>query len=181
MATTDALMQEMIDEFQLRKLVNAYCRAVDRGDYAQLQNLYHHDAVDAHGDFSAGTADDFLNQLAAARPYIQSMQHNVTTMNFAIRGHAAEGEIYTIAIHTLAGKGRDVDLVVGGRYLDKYEKRDDAWNLIERTIVTDWAHVNDPSKMDLSHPITRHTPRGTPDANDPSYRFFSLLNSARSE
>jgi ketosteroid isomerase-like protein len=181
MATTDAVLQEMIDEFQLRKLVNAYCRAVDRGDFARLRILYHPDAVDAHGDFSEGTADDFLDQLAAAHPYIRSMQHNITTMNFAISGRAAEGEIYTIAIHTLAGKGRDVDLVVGGRYLDKYEKRDDAWKLIERTIVTDWARVNDPSTMDLSHPITRDTLKGTPDANDPSYRFFSLLNGARSE
>ena len=126
MATTDDVLQEMIDEFQLRKLVHAYCRAVDRGDFAQLQTLYHHDAVDAHGEFSAGSAKDFLDQLAAARPYIRSMQHNITTVNFAISGNAAEGEIYTIAIHTLAGRSRDLDLVVGGRYLDKYEKRDDA-------------------------------------------------------
>lgn len=176
MATTDTVLQEMIDEFQLRKLVHAYCRAVDRGDIAQLQTFYHHDAVDAHGGFSVGTADHFLDQLTAARPYIRSMQHNITTMNFAISGHAAEGEIYTIAIHTLAGSGRDLDLVVGGRYLDKYEKRDDGWKIIERTIVTDWARVNDPSSMDLSHPITKDTLRGTPDANDPSYRFFSLLH-----
>jgi hypothetical protein len=53
---------------------------------------------------------------------------------------------------------RDVD-VVGGRYLDKYEKRDDTWKLLARTIVTDWAQVNDPSLVDLSHPITRDTIR----------------------
>ncbi len=181
MATTGTVLQEMIDEFQLRKLVHAYCRAVDRGDLAQLKNLYHQDAVDAHGGFSAGTADHFLNQLNAARPYIRSMQHNITTVNFAISGRAAEGEVYTISIHTLAGSGRDLDVVVGGRYLDKYEKRDGAWKIIERTIVTDWAHVNDPSSVDLSHPITRDTLKGTPDANDPSYRFFSLLYGARSD
>ncbi len=179
MATTDTVLQEMIDEFQLRKLVHSYCRAVDRGDFARLQDLYHQDAVDAHGGFSAGTADDFLDQLSAARPYLRSMQHNITTENFAISGYEAEGEIYTIAVHTLAGSGRDVDLVVGGRYLDKYEKRDGAWKFIERTIVTDWARVNDPSTMDLSHPITRDTPRGTPDANDPSHRFFSLLHDGK--
>jgi hypothetical protein len=181
MATADALLQEMIDEFQLRKLVHTYCRLVDRGDFASLQDLYHHDAVDGHGGFSAGTSDDFLIQLEAARAHIRFMQHNITTTNFAINGTSAEGEIYTIAVHTLAGKGQDVDLVVGGRYLDKYEKRDGAWKLIERAIVTDWARLNDPSTMDLSHPITRDTPRGTPDANDPSYQFFSLLNSARTE
>jgi hypothetical protein len=42
-------LQEMLDEFQLRKLVHRYCRAVDRGDDAQLRSLYHHDAQDHHG------------------------------------------------------------------------------------------------------------------------------------
>ena len=73
MATTDPVLQEMIDEFALRRLVHAYCRAVDRGDTETLRNLYHHDAVDAHGGFSAGTPDQFLQQLTAARPYIRSM------------------------------------------------------------------------------------------------------------
>jgi ketosteroid isomerase-like protein len=179
MSATEALMQEMLDEFQLRKLVHAYCRAVDRGDLAKLRELYHHDAEDAHGAFSSGSADDFLAALAAARPYIRSMQHNITTVNFAVSGDSAEGEIYTIATHTFSAGDRDVDVVVGGRYLDKYEKRDDTWKLIERTIVTDWAHVNDPSSVDLSHPITRDTLKGSPDADDPSLKFFSLLSAQR--
>jgi len=176
MATTDTVLQEMIDEFQLRRLVHAYCRAVDRGDMQQLRDLYDHDATDAHGGFSGGSADLFIEQITAARPYIRSMQHNITTVNFAIAGDAAEGEIYTIAVHTLVGAGRDVDVVVGGRYLDKYEKRSNTWKFIERTIVADWARVDDPSSMDLSHPITRDSLRGTLDSSDPSYQFFSLLN-----
>jgi hypothetical protein len=176
MPATEALLQEMLDEFQLRKLVHGYCRAVDRGDLAKLRELYHSDAEDAHGAFSTGSADDFLGELAAARPYIRSMQHNITTVNFAIDGNSAEGEVYTIATHTFGAGDRDVDVVVGGRYLDKYEKRADTWKFIERTIVTDWAHVNDPSLVDLGHPITRDTLKGSPGADDPSQRFFSLLS-----
>lgn len=175
MTTTDAALQEMLDEFQLRKLVHAYCRAVDRGDTAALRNLYHDDAVDTHGGFSAGGVDRLLQELVAARPYLRSMQHNVTTANFAIAGDRAEGEIYTIAVHTLAGRERDTDLVIGGRYLDKYEKRFDTWKIVERTIVTDWARVNDPSAMVASHPIIDDTLKGTLDQTDPSFGFFSLL------
>jgi len=69
--------------------------------------------------------------------------------------------------------------VVGGRYLDKYEKRDGTWKFSRRMIVTDWAHVNDPSSVDLSHPITRDTPRGAPDANDPSYQFLLATDQRR--
>jgi ketosteroid isomerase-like protein len=175
MAPSEAQLQEMLDEFELRRLVHRYCRAVDRGDIAHLRDLYHHDATDDHGSVATGSADELLDAITAARPYIRSMQHNVTTVNFAIDGDTAEGEIYTIATHTFSARDRDVDVVVGGRYLDKYEKRDGRWKFSQRMIVTDWAHVNDPSTVDLRHPITRDTPRGAPDANDPSHQFFSLL------
>ncbi|MCK0174830.1 MULTISPECIES: nuclear transport factor 2 family protein [Mycobacteriaceae] len=166
----------MLDEFQLRKLVHSYSRFVDRGDIEALRGLYHHDAEDDHGAFSTGSVDGFLQGLIASRPYLRSMQHHITTVNFAVDGDRAEGEIYSIATHTFAAKGRDVDVTVGGRYLDKYRRHDGTWKFSERKIVTDWATVDDPSRLDLSHPITRDTATGCPDANDPSYGYFSLLS-----
>ena len=178
MATAPPDVQEMLDEYALRKLVHGYCRAVDRGDLETLRSLYHHDAQDSHGSFSSGSVDTFLRTLAESRPYIRSMQHHITTTNFAINGDTAEGEIYSIATHSFAASDGETEVVVGGRYLDKYEKRDDTWKLTTRSIITDWAHVNDPSAVDMSHPITRDTPQGRPGSNDPSYGFFSLLRPA---
>ena len=60
-------------------------------------------------------------------------------------------------------------------YHDRYEKRSGAWGFVERSIVTDWARVTDPSTMDHGHPITRDTARGTPDDDDPAHRFFTLF------
>jgi hypothetical protein len=168
-------LDEMLDDYALRKLVHAYCRAVDRGDFETLRSLYHDDAEDSHGSFSSGSVDTFLRTLAETRPYIRSMQHHITTTNFAISGDIAEGEIYSIATHSFATGNGDTEVVVGGRYLDKYERRDGAWKFITRCIVTDWAHVNVPSRVDVSHPITRDTPQGRPGADDPSHDFFSLL------
>ena len=168
-------VREMLDEYALRKLVHGYCRAVDRGDLDALRDLYHPDAEDSHGSFSAGSADAFLAALAESRPYLRSMQHHITTVNFAIDGDAAEGEIYSVATHTFAVGDRETEVIIGGRYLDKYRKRDGAWRFAARRVVTDWAHVNDPSVVDLSHPITRDTPRGSPGPDDPSYSFFRLL------
>jgi SnoaL-like protein len=173
----DPRVQEMLDEHQLSRLVHAYCRAVDRGDLELVRSLYHRDAVDSHGAFSGGSVDEFVAMLDAARPHLRSMQHHVTTVNFAVSGTVAEGEVYTIATHTLISGARDVDVTVGGRYLDKYEKRDGVWGFVERSIVTDWARVDDPSPVQFGHPLTRDTPRGTPDTDDPSHRFFSLLGS----
>jgi hypothetical protein len=168
----------MLDDYALRKLVHAYCRAVDRGDLDTLRSLYHHDADDSHGSFSSGAVETFVRTLAETRPYIRSMQHHITTINFAIRGDVAEGEIYSIATHSLAAGDGETEVLVGGRYLDKYEKRDGTWKFTTRRIVTDWAHVNDPSAVDVSHPITRDTPRGHPGPDDPSHEFFSLLGAS---
>lgn len=174
-ATPDPLVQEMLDEFALRKLVHGYCRAVDRGDIVTLRSLYHQDADDDHGAFSSGSVDDFLRTLVDARPYLRSMQHHITTTNFAISGDRAEGEIYSIATHTFVSGDGETELIIGGRYLDKYEKRDGAWKFTTRQIVTDWAHVHNPSTVDMSHPMTRATSFGSPGPDDPSSTFFSLL------
>ncbi|ADU00426.1 nuclear transport factor 2 family protein [Mycolicibacterium gilvum] len=167
-----ASLRNLLDEHRLRALVHRYCRAVDRGDVEALRTLYHDDADDAHGDFSSGSVRDFIAGIAAARPYLRSMQHHVTTTNFAIAGNVAEGEIYMIATHTLIADGRDVDVVVGGRYLDRYEKRDGTWKFVARAIVTDTAHVLDPSTRD---PVTRGTPLGSMGDDDPAHAFFTLL------
>jgi hypothetical protein len=165
----------MLDEYALRKLVHGYCRAVDRGDLDTLRDLYHDDADDSHGSFSSGSVDTLLRTLAETRPYIRSMQHHITTTNFAIDGDVAEGEIYSIATHLFAARDGETEVVVGGRYLDKYEKRNGTWKFRARAIVTDWAHVHDPSTVDLGHPMTRDTPQGRPGPDDPSQEFFSLL------
>ncbi|WP_292981560.1 nuclear transport factor 2 family protein [Mycobacterium sp.] len=173
MASPD--VQEMLDDYALRKLVHSYCRAVDRGDLDALRDLYHPDAQDSHGSFSSGSVETFLRTLAESRPYIRSMQHHITTTNFVIDGDMAEGEVYSIATHSFAAGDRDTEVIVGGRYLDKYEKRSGTWKFTTRCIVTDWAHVNDPSHIDVSHPITRDTPQGRPGSDDPSLEFFSSL------
>ncbi len=175
MAPPDPVLQEMLDEHALRKLVHGYCRAVDRGDTETLRGMYHPDAVDGHGAFSTGSVDDFLGRLAASRKHLRSMQHHITTVNFAIDGDRAEGEIYSIATHTFAAKHGETEVIVGGRYLDKYQKRDGTWRFLERTIVTDWAHVHDPSSVDLRHPMVKDSPKGSLGPDDPSFALFSLL------
>lgn len=169
----------MLDEYALTKLVHTYCRAVDRGDLEMLRSLYYDDAQDRHGAFSSGSVADFIQTLAASRKFLRSMQHHVTTTNFAVNGNYAEGEIYSIATHIIDSSGLDSEVVIGGRYLDKYEKRHDSWKITERQIVTDWVHVNESSVPGFSHPMTRGTATGSPGPDDPSHTFFTLLGTTR--
>lgn len=163
----------MLARDELHQLVNAYCRAVDRADYDALRSLYHPEATDSHGSFSTGGVEQFIAQLQAAEPYVRVSQHNITTTNFVVEGDTARGEIYCLVFHTFAGPERDVDVIIGGRYLDTYAKHDGRWKFGRRTIVADWAYQNDPSRVDFAHPSTRGSLRGQPGQADPSIGVFT--------
>jgi hypothetical protein len=169
----EAKLALMLDRDELHALVTAYCRAVDRADYDTLRQLYHPEATDSHGSFSTGGVENFIAQLAAAEPYVRVSQHNITTTNFVIDGERARGEIYCQVFHTFAGREHDIDVIIGGRYLDEYTKHEGRWKFSRRTIVADWSYQNDPSQVNFEHPSTRGSLRGKPGQADPSIDFFT--------
>jgi hypothetical protein len=168
----EAKLTLMLARDELHQLVTAYCRAVDRADYVALRSLYHPGAIDSHGSFSTGGVERFIAQLQAAEPYVRVSQHNITTTNFVVEGDGARGEIYCLVFHTFAGPDHDIDVIIGGRYLDTYIKNDGHWKFLQRTIVADWAYQNDPSQVDFGHPSTRGSLRGKPGQADPSISLF---------
>jgi hypothetical protein len=172
----EAKLALMLARDELHQLVNAYCRAVDRADYETLRSLYHPDATDSHGSFSAGGVEQFIAQLRAAEPYVRVSQHNITTTNFVIEGDTARGEIYCLVFHTFVGPEHHIDVIIGGRYLDEYTQYDGRWTFRQRTIVADWAYQNDPSQVDFGHPSTRGSLRGEPGQGDPSVGLFTPPN-----
>jgi hypothetical protein len=169
----EAKLALLLARDELHQLVTAYCRAVDRADYVALRSLYHPDAIDSHGSFSTGGVERFIAQLQAAEPYVRVSQHNITTTNFVIEGDTGRGEIYCLVFHTFAGPKHDIDVIIGGRYLDTYTKHDGRWKFIQRTIVADWAYQNDPSQVDFGHPSTLGSLRGKPGQSDPSIGLFT--------
>ena len=173
MVVDEAKLALMLARDELHQLVTAYCRAVDRADYDALRSLYHPDATDSHGSFSTGGVEQFIAQLQAAEPYVLVSQHNITTTNFVIDGDTGRGEIYCLVFHTFAGPEHDIDVIIGGRYLDRYTKHDGRWKFTQRTIVADWAYQNDPSQMNFGHPSTRGSLRGKPGQADPSISLFA--------
>jgi hypothetical protein len=169
-------IRELLDKQALTELIHAYCNAADRHDNDKMRTLYHPDAIDEHGSFSQGSAMDFIDRLPQIQQPMQILQHHVTTTNLKLAGDYAEGEIYVLAFHKIRkDDSSSFDLLIGGRYFDKYAKRDGTWKFLHRSVVADWAHVHEPSQVDLEHPILAGSYFGKPGPTDPSYAFFSLL------
>ncbi len=177
---TDPALQQLLDKQAILELVNAYCQASDRHDHARLRSLYHDDAIDDHGPFFKGLAMAFIDQLPQIQAPMQILHHNITTTNIALDTSAdpvcyAEGEIYVLAYHQVATDDGPIDLLIGGRYLDKYEKRDGQWKFSYKAVLADWATVDTPSRVALDHPMLSGSYIGKPGRDDPAYDVFRLI------
>ncbi len=169
-------VQELLDRQAIMDLVHLYCRASDRHDHELLRTLYHEDAEDDHGGFFKGLAMEFIDRLPEIQAPMMILHHNITTSNLALDGDYAEGEHYVLAYHKVATDSDPLDLLIGGRYLDQYQKREGQWKFSKRAVLADWATVNQPSQVDLEHPLIEGSHIGCPGQADPSYSFFRLLN-----
>lgn len=170
-----AAVRDLIDREAIRALIHAYCNAADRHDQEKMRSLYHPDAIDEHGHMASGPAMDFIEKLPEIQAPMEILHHNVTTINLAIEGDRAEGEVYVLALHRVRGDDGPFDVLIGGRYFDRYEKRDGQWKFAHRAIVADWANIHSPSIVDLAHPFLDGAYVGKPGAADPSYAFFRML------
>jgi len=175
----DTRLRELLDRQEITELIHAYCNAADRHDYELMRQLYHEDAIDDHGAFFKGLAQDFIDRLPDIQAPMKILHHNITTVNIALDGDYAEGEVYVLAFHQVATEGEPVDLLIGGRYFDKYEKRAGAWKFSHRAVVADWAKYSDPSTVRLEHPMIEGSHIGRPGPDDPAYGFFRLLTRGR--
>lgn len=168
-------LQAMLDKHEIRELVQAYCNAADRHDHAKMRSLYHEDALDDHGIFFKGLAMEFIDKLPEIQEPMEILHHNVTTVNIKLDGDYAEGEVYIIAFHRYRTDEGSVDLLIGGRYFDNYEKRDGVWKFTQRASAADWAHFDNPSRVAMDHPMVAGAHIGCPGPNDPSYGFYRLF------
>jgi hypothetical protein len=174
-AKLEAALRELLDKNAIRELIYAYANAADRHDHAKMRALYHEDAIDEHGHFAKGPAMEFIDKLPEIQKAMEILHHNVTTVNLKLDGDRAEGEVYIIAFHKVKDGGKGFDVLIGGRYFDKYEKRNGIWKFSHRSIVADWAYPATPSAVNLEHPFLAGAYIGAPGPADPSYAFFSLL------
>lgn len=145
--------------------LHAYCRGVDRRDEALLRSAYWPDASDHHGAYE-GDVDGFVAFVAReVHARFRITMHKLGQTQIAFSGpDAAHAESYAIAHHVRSEAARDVDdLVMGLRYLDRFERRDGDWRIARREVRYEWQRSDGLDEIDGSW-----TP-GRTDRSDPVY------------
>ncbi|NRB37615.1 MAG: nuclear transport factor 2 family protein [Pseudomonadales bacterium] len=165
------MTNNVADKLAIYDLVFKYCRAVDRRDFASLAALYHEDSIDDHGGMFKGTGKEFVVWLPEVLSGMKVTSHTVTNHLVTVQGNQAEGEVYCNAYHLTPD---NTEIIIGGRYLDKYIKENGQWYFKHRKIVMDWNQIK-PSSCDMNSPVVQGTDVGDVFDKDPTHEFFEFL------
>jgi hypothetical protein len=103
---------------------------------------------------------------------MRDTQHLVGNVQAHVDGDRATAESYVHAHHVIA-QGEDlVQLMVGARYLDRFERRAGEWRIAFRTEVIDWGRwLPVPERWFEQN---NEMPKGRRDRDDLSYRYLRL-------
>jgi hypothetical protein len=71
-------------------------------------------------------------------PAIPVTQHVLGQSVIEPAGDTALVETHVTAYHRVAAEDGDRDTAIGGRYLDRVDKRGAQWGIAERTMLYDW-------------------------------------------
>jgi len=160
---------QYLDREEIRDLSRRYMRGLDRLDLDLLASVFHIDATVDYG-FYQGSAREFVNFAHQALKDHLANHHMLGQMLVEVDGDDAVGEIYFQAFHRVKEDDQEKDLVISGRYVDRYQRRDGVWKMAFRSEVNDWSRT-DPA-ADLYFQADTGSLRGARAPEDYSTEFF---------
>ena len=163
-------LEEVAAHVEIRQVLYRYCRGVDRGDEALVRSVYHPGASDDHGAWK-GAGDDFAAYIVGSMDQLGTpSQHHITNVYIELDGHHAAVESYFIALHPYQSGAAETLAFVGGRYLDRFERRSGEWRIASRQVVLDWTRSELPGETWQAQQLFA---RGGRRDADPSAALFS--------
>jgi len=154
-----------IDMQEIRSVLSRYTRGIDRHDVIMLASAFWPDAHIQYGDTFSGTRDKFARwAIADDSARFLAHTHNITNQNVQIDGSQATAESYLIGLE----QRRDGKLqIVGGRYIDRLERRHGEWRIAHREYLIDARGIAD--NEGFTPGVTCHGACGRLDSGDLSY------------
>lgn len=151
----DPRLQALLDKQEIHEVLARYCRGLDRGDPELVRSVFHPDAV--HNQVgSVEPVTELVEGLKRpARKVLRAVAHNISNELVDLQGDVAFSECYFLACHRVEYEGVAWTWIVGGRYVDRLERRDRAWLIAQRTAIYDWARFDKvaelPDELALVH------------------------------
>jgi hypothetical protein len=130
-----ARIDAMLDKQDIYECLVRISRGSDRGDKQLFLSAFHDDAVVAAGPFVGGPSElyDWSAELQV-KNYTATF-HKLHQQSCDLDGDTAHAEAYYLYVACMA---TGINLIAGGRYIDRFEKRGGVWGLVTRNNFVEW-------------------------------------------
>jgi hypothetical protein len=132
-------VQQLIDCENIRNCLARYCKGVDRTDEELIRSAYWPDIDASQLDFRGG-AEAFIAWSFPSVRTMELMSHQIGNVLIELDGDRADVQTSFISYRQVEQDGVRQGYMGGGRYLDRFERRDGVWKIAKRLVVTDWSH-----------------------------------------
>jgi hypothetical protein len=168
----DDRIDQLVSRAEITEVVIRYVRAIDRMDEPLLRTCFHPDSRHRHGAFD-GLSSDFCARAMEICGQVVSTHHQLGPVSIELDGDTAFAETYFTAHHRFGetpppGGNPHEDRFMGGRYVDRFERREGVWKIAERRGVNDWLRYE--PAADRGFWDGPREQRGRRDLSDPVYR-----------
>ena len=168
-------LQDLLSRQEIYDVLVRYCRGADRRDNSLILSAFHEDAVDNHSGVSVPVMERMAESDANSESSVISSTHTMGNVLIELDADIANVESRFIAcIRCEHGEG-EVDWLMGGRYVDRFERRGGVWRIADRTVVYDWSRVDVVDPLSAGFTAVRYldqAERGARTRSDYSYRLL---------
>lgn len=133
----DSDLQTLINRDKIHQCIARLARGEDRRNAEMITASLWKDSITDYGVFR-GNFDEYLAWVVPGADAIPCTQHVIGQSYIDLKGDKALVETQVVSYHRVNMGSEERDTVIGGRYLDKFEKRNDEWRIVERTMLYDW-------------------------------------------
>ena len=155
----DARIDRLLDKQEITECILRFARGVDRHDAELARSAYHEGARDDHAMFVGSGAEVVEWADGLHDQHFRSHQHYVANVLIELDGDEAHAESYVIRVG--GAKDSHGHTLGGGRYLDRLERRDGEWRIVDRVLIIEWD--------DDFGPVADASLASSQDREDPSY------------
>lgn len=178
MSTPD--VETMLAKQEITEVMYRYCRAMDRMDRKLAESIWHSDGTTKFEDaYTTGTDGEtvhvggFEGTAAGFLDYVWPWHeqgflchsHQVSNILIEVDGDSASSEAYMTACLRSKPADEHGELIVRGRYLDRWSKREGRWAIDHRLYVGDMTETRTVAEPYIVGLLSRR------DADDPSYHM----------
>ncbi len=166
--TNPERLAQLCDRQDILDCLVRFGRGMDRFDRDLFLSAFHSDAEVAAGVFVG--APDVLYDWARGlhEEGQEATHHNLLNHSCDLDGDVAHTETYYLFV----GRNRDEsNWIAGGRYIDRFERRDGQWKIAVRNTVVEWSGMVPTMAIPFSD-LPGVNDNGAPSRNtdDPSYQ-----------